>query len=337
MINTTFHGFTDAYYNLLSLVSKHPTFESAPRGMKIKERLGVQFRILNPRDRLPFLRKRQYSAEYLTAESIWYFSGRDDTAWIAKYASFWNQISDDGEHANSAYGARIFKSHSRVGGLIDETWTQWQYIIDELKTDNDSRRAVIHIRSPYDSILAKKDVPCTVALQFFLRDDRLHLHVTMRSSDLILGLPYDVPAFTYFQELMALDLSQALGRHIDMGEYVHTSASLHVYERHFGMVDAILDDTDNVRRLVSGGSIPMERMPSRPPVELLLDFEQKVWRARVTNEVLQVHKERPSIHPYWSDWFTLLACKRLSSLKDDVEANNLLATTYYTGWMFFAR
>lgn len=341
---TAFKSFTDAYFELLNLTYKKPECVSAPRGMKIYENLGVQFRLANPRHRLPFLVERGYSAEYLTAESIWYFSGRSDTAWIAKYAPFWNQISDDGINANSAYGSRIFRPHNRVGGMISETWTQWQYIIDELKKDNDSRRCVIHIRTPYDSILAEKDVPCTIALQFFLRNDQLHLHVTMRSSDIILGLPYDVPAFTYFQELMVLELSEALQRPIDLGEYVHTSASLHVYEKHFGLVEAMLNSRMNLQNLkfVSGEHSKgypgeMERMPSRPPTELLLSYEAKLWNVNTVNQVLQTHVERQSIHPYWDDWLTLLTCKRLSKLGDNEAANRLLDATYYEGWKFFKR
>jgi thymidylate synthase len=268
---------------------------------------------------------------------VWYLSGSSSTEWIAKYASFWRQISDDGVTANSAYGARIFRPHRRVGAVVDETWTQWQYVIDELKADNDSRRAVIHVRSPYDSILAKKDVPCTVSLQFLLREDRLHLHVNMRSSDLILGLPYDVPAFTMFQELMAHELTRALERHIDLGEYVHTSASLHVYEKHFEMVERILDNKLN--RLHVGAQLAqtMPPMPEHVPLAQILAFEEALWKTRVVNEAMQVYVERPSTHPFWADWFTLLACKRLSNMGDNEAANRLLGGTYYTGYQFFAR
>ena len=234
--------FTTAYLHMLEDVYCHPQFISSPRGMKIKETLGYQFRITNPRARLPYVSGRDFSISYMVAELIWYLSGNNSTSWIANYSSFWNNISDDGKTANSAYGARIFKQHEyqKLSSItyrdptghfmdvntkeLDPTWNQWQYCLDELAADNDSRRAVMHIRMPQDSIEAHKDVPCTLTLQFILRDDKLHMIVNMRSSDIILGIAYDVPAFTIFQEYMANCLTLKLGRSIELGDYTHVSA-----------------------------------------------------------------------------------------------------------------
>jgi thymidylate synthase len=56
----------------------------------------------------------------------------------------------------------------------------------------------------------------------------------MRSNDAIWGLPYDCFVFTMLQELLASQLRCSLG------EYVHFAASLHVYERHFSLVERML-------------------------------------------------------------------------------------------------
>ena len=73
-------------------------------------------------------------------------------------------------------------------------------------------------------------VEAAIALQFFIRDDKLQLVANMRSSDLVLGISYDVPAFTFLQELMARELG------IEVGTYIHVSNSLHVYEKHFDLI-----------------------------------------------------------------------------------------------------
>ena len=98
-------------------------------------------------------------------------------------------------------------------------------------------------------MLAVKDVPCTLTLQFFIRDGKLHQIASMRSSALIFGISYDVPAFTFFQEMFANELN------VELGTYVHISNSLHVYERHFDMLNKIAN-------LQSYSSIPMNRMPN---------------------------------------------------------------------------
>jgi len=303
-----FSNFTDAYYDLIKDVYLHPDFSSAPRGRRIKEKLGVSFRIKDPRDRLPYLPERGFNASYYIAESLWYLSGNDSSAWISNYSSFWKNISDDGLTANSAYGARIFKPHSRVCANLSDNWTQWDYVLDELCKDPDSRRAVIHIRSPQDSILASKDVPCTLSLQFFLRDDEVHMVVSMRSSDLIFGIAYDVPAFTLFQEMLANELSLRLSRPIGLGEYTHISNSLHIYERHFEMCDRILS-SDKAEISMTMPKLPVGKIP----VDEMLAFEANCRNASSVQELDNLIGT-VRLDDYWKDWCILLANHRMFRL-----------------------
>lgn len=317
----TYEGFTEAYIDLCRIVRDEYEFESSPRGMRIKEKLGAQFRIKNPRDRLPFVEARNFSATYFIAETLWYLSGSDSTSWISRYASFWKGISDDGVTANSAYGSRIFKSHPRIasGGLV-----QWDYVKGELQRDPDSRRAVIHIRTPDDSLNAVKDVPCTLALQFFIRENKLHLHVNMRSSDIILGIAYDVPAFTTMQEILANEIG------VGLGEYVHTSNSLHCYERDFEMLSAIADS--NIRN-----SSPMPAFPQNFPIIELLRAEEKISSSKdegpQLNEDLQDQVARQLVE----DWSSVLCSFRARKMKDEQLSAKYLKSTGYEGFHFFNR
>lgn len=234
-------SFTDVYVQLAKLIRDEHEYQSSPRGQLVKESLGVRFEITDARNRLLYIPARNMSIGYTIAEALWYFLGDNKTDWISYYSDFWRNISDDGETANSAYGARIFKEHPRVKTAYEHGKTQWRCCIDELTKDNDSRRSFIHIRSPLDN-QAKLDAPCTIGLQFFIRDGALHLLVNMRSSDLILGITYDIPAFTLMQEAMLLELKDR-GLDIRLGRYIHVSNSLHVYERHFDMLNKIADTT----------------------------------------------------------------------------------------------
>ena len=322
-----YSNFSQAYVDLCRMIRDESEFVSAPRGMKIKEKLGVQFRIKNPRDRLPYIEARNFSLSYFIAETLWYMSGSNSTEWISRYASFWKDISDDGKTANSAYGARIFKLHPRIadGGL-----NQWNYVKGELKRDPDSRRAVIHIRTPDDSLHAVKDVPCTLALQFFIRNNRLHLHVNMRSSDIILGIAYDVPAFTTMQEILANELE------VELGEYVHTSNSLHCYERDFEMLDAIANSSDNLGR-------PMPAYPRVFPIDDLMRVEKDVWDASEgtikdgLTPGLGESNEDPATKNLIDDWRSILMSFRARKFKDSGLAQRLIISTDHPGYHFFKR
>jgi thymidylate synthase len=322
----SYSGFTEAYIDLCKFIRDDYEYISSPRGMKIKEKLGVQFRIKNPRDRLPFVKARDFSLSYFVAETLWYMSGSNSTEWISYYATFWKNISDDGQTANSAYGARIFKTHPRIaGGQLN----QWEYVKTELKNDPDSRRAVIHIRTPDDSVHAVKDVPCTLALQFFIRDNKLDLHVNMRSSDIILGLVYDVPAFTTVQEIMANELD------VELGEYVHTSNSLHCYERDFAMLDEIANETSTI-------GFPMPVYPKEFPINDLMEVENKV-RKMTHDELFAIflkfndQAKNKSSSSLVNDWEYVLCSFKARKFKDQNLSQTYLSSTSYQGYHFFRR
>ena len=323
-----FDNFTECYINLIDKVYRSPEYISSPRGMKVKEVLGCTFKIKDPRARIPYVADRKFSIEYMVAELLWYLSGDNSTEWISNYSAFWKKISDDGKTANSAYGARIFKPHDRIGG---GQFIQWDYIINELKNDSDSRRAVIHIRSPWDSTHAKLDVPCTLTLQFFIRDKKLHMVVNMRSSDLILGIAYDVPAFTFFQEMLAFELG------VGLGEYIHMSNSLHIYERHFDMARSIIG-TDSITQSrmqhISRG--PMPPISELPPVQSLYSFERCLRESNNIDATMSVFDEFVSVgsmgNNYWSDWGKVLCAHRLKKMGLAKESNNMINSTAYVGY-----
>jgi len=322
-----YENFTEAYIDLCSLIRDNSDFESSPRGLKIKEKLGVQFRISNPRNRLPYVKARNFSVSYFVAETLWYMSGSNSTNWISRYAPFWKNISDDGETANSAYGARIFKHHPRIA---DGNFIQWEYVKEELTKDPDSRRAVIHIRTPDDSIYASKDVPCTLSLQFFIRNNALHLHVSMRSSDIILGIAYDVPAFTIMQEVLANELG------VELGEYVHTSNSLHCYERDFDMLEAIANSSSKT-------SYEMPPLPSKFPTSSLVQIERDISTLQ-SDSLLITDWVNPKFVPvddesrdFVNDWARIIASARLRKLKNNTFASVVLGVTDFQGYSYFDR
>lgn len=324
-----YDNFTEAYIDLARLLRDEHEWLVSPRGQKIKESLGVQFRITNPRHRLPYVKARKFSMSYLVAETIWYMSASDSTEWISRYAPFWKNITDDGLTANSAYGSRIFKPHHRAS----ENVIQWEYVKEELRRDPDSRRAVIHIRSAHDSIHESKDVPCTLSLQFFIRGGALHLHVSMRSSDIILGLAYDVPAFTIMQEALANELNA------ELGEYVHTSNSLHCYERDFEMLNEIANSEG------SHGFGPMRKLTGSFPTEAMVKMEEAISSAPASQILSGFVLVPPPFTKDLSqsdmdlvhDWSRVLLSRRLRKLKEDEGAEFALSHVNDPCYKFFER
>lgn len=168
---------------------------------------------------------RNLSASYLFGEWLWYFTGRNDVDFISKFGSMWKNLSDDGKTNNSAYGYIMMKKFG---------FDQIEKIIELLKSDPNSRRAVININIPNEKVIETKDEPCTIALQFRIRNNKLYCTAMMRSNDIWFGFPYDVAFFTELQMYVA----DRLG--VDYGEYTHFAVSLHLYEKDIDKIKDVI-------------------------------------------------------------------------------------------------
>jgi len=170
---------------------------------------------------------RNISPAYLFGEWLWYFTGRNSVKFISTFGSKWAELTDDGETNNSAYGYRM---------KYEFGFDQIETVIELLKKDPNSRRAVINLNTPNPNVIVTKDEPCTIALQFLIRDNKLHCTTMMRSNDIWYGFPYDVAFFTELQMYIA----DRLG--VIYGTYTHFVVSLHMYERNFKSIDKIIHE-----------------------------------------------------------------------------------------------
>lgn len=212
------------------------------RGLVTKEITNVQVELQNPTLRFITSLTRNMDMNYFIGELCFYLDGRYDLNSIAHYSKFWEKLSDDNNTVNSAYGYRLFKERNFTGNK------QLSYIIQTLIDDQYSRKAVIPIYSKDDGRISK-DNPCTMFMQFLIREDKLDCYVTMRSNDIWLGFPYDVAFFTILQEIVLIAL-QHIYPELRLGYYYHNVTSMHVYERNFESLYSIANETEMSSRLV---------------------------------------------------------------------------------------
>lgn len=212
-----------AFHKILNALEMHG-IESSPRGMKIKEVINCCVTIKNPRDRIISCPERRISMSYAFGELCWYLSGRNDLNMMKYYSKFMERGTDDGKTLNSAYGYRIFTGkHPLI------PFDQWENAKRLLKSDHDTRQAIIHLHTPNNK--KTNDEVCTLSLQFLIRDNKLNMITTMRSNDIVLGFTYDVFAFTMLQEIMANELN------VEVGTYYHNAGSMHIYENKFALLN----------------------------------------------------------------------------------------------------
>jgi thymidylate synthase len=214
-----YDGITDMYRDVLQSVIAYGDVTS-PRGKATRELTGVSFTLTNSRKNLLVSEDRKLNYFFSVAEWLWMVLGQNDVASIVPFNSILANFAN-GEFFDGAYGPKIVE--------------QLPYVIDALRQDPSSRQAVINIwrERPRSS----QDVPCTLSMQFLLRDKELRCVTTMRSNDAWRGLPYDVYNFTQTQAYVAAALNVVPGR------YTHNVGSLHVYDEDIERAEVVVANT----------------------------------------------------------------------------------------------
>jgi len=164
---------------------------------------------------------------YVQREEEWYDSMSRSVHDIPGGApTVWRAIASRDGRVNSNYGWCVYSP---------ENGRQFERVVGELRANPESRRAVIIYTRPsmWDEYNegGRSDFMCTNVVQYLVRDGQLHAHVQMRSNDAVLGYKND----RAWQATVQRRVAQELG--LPVGDLLWTAGSLHVYERHFYLVD----------------------------------------------------------------------------------------------------
>jgi thymidylate synthase len=261
------------------LASKHQI--TASRGTA-RELIGVLLKLERPRARLSRSETRGRAFSCL-GEFLWYLSGDNQLDFIRYYIKDYEKESDDGKTVYGGYGPRIFCQRGH---------NQLENVIKLLSKQPTSRRAVIQLFDAED-IAGKerrREIPCTCTLQFMLRDDKLHLIVSMRSNDAFKGLPHDIFAFTMLQEVVARTLGA------EVGPYQQFVGNLHLYDENEVAARQYIDEGFQ-------STVEMPAMPKADPwpsIRTVMAAEARI-RAGETFDANDC-----GVDAYWGDLIRLL-------------------------------
>jgi hypothetical protein len=254
-----------AYLGTLADVLQNPDHICSPRGQTIREKLYYGFQILNPRSECIVtkdLKRNEVIKNYTDKEKELYNSGTNLAEKFGEASKFWLKLSNPDGTINSAYGHLIKhkKSHGNpIYELFDQMKylssdelvnflaqnskkamrTPWEWCVDALKSDKDTRQAILRFSLPEHFYLGNKDMTCTLDGNFHIRDNKLMFRVHMRSNDLTLGLAYDLPWFISLMEDMLDELSSTY-KDLEIGIYTHIVDSLHIYEKDIDKINNML-------------------------------------------------------------------------------------------------
>ncbi|HTH98521.1 MAG TPA: thymidylate synthase [Stellaceae bacterium] len=279
-----------------------------------KELFGVVLELTQPRARLSRTEDRGVIFSAL-GELCWYLAGSNDLSFIQYYIRRGYEADGNTGKVWGGYGPRIFNRKKT---------NQFTRIRKLLLKQPSSRRAVIQIFDANDLVRKHKDIPCTCTMQFLVRNNLLHMYVSMRSNDAYLGLPHDVFAFTMIQELMARELGVGLGR------YKHAAGSLHLYDIHQKKMQYFLDEDWQE-------AMSMPQMPDgsqRDAIEIVIDVERRLRFGE------DVDIDALPLKNYWKDILKLLRIFSLTRDSTDfgdrreaIQIGRTMSSGFYDGYI----
>lgn len=190
----------------------------------------------------PLLTTKKVFFRSVVLELLWYLRGEDHIRWLRDEndCHIWDAWADEDGHVGPIYPVlwRKFPYLEKETVLLEgngsafehETWVrkefdQVQRAIEMLKTNPNSRRIVVSTWHP--GLLPEMALPpCHIMYIFNVANGKLNCHLTQRSGDIALGIPFNLACYS----ALTMAIAQEVG--LEPGTFAHTIVDAHIYVNH---------------------------------------------------------------------------------------------------------
>jgi len=233
------------YLNLLEYVLKNGSIIETRNGKTISSfGLFIKFTDIQ---KLPLLTTKKIYVKGVIEELLWFLKGSTNAKLLQdKNVHIW-----DGNSSREYLDNNGFSNYKEgeLGPIYGWQWRtfgkkyiengdengidQIKYVIIELMKDNHSRRAVLSGWNPLQ--LSEMALPpCHILYNFYKDNDGLSCLMTMRSSDLFLGLPFNIASTAILTTIIAKLL------HLNTKSIAIALTDAHIYEEHVESINTQL-------------------------------------------------------------------------------------------------
>lgn len=226
------------YHDLLADVLENGVEKGDRTGTGTLSVFGRQFRH-NLEDGFPLLTTKKLHFKSIINEMIWFLNGDTNTKWLKEHGvSIWDEWATEDGDLGPIYGRQWTAWPTHDGKTIN----QIDYVVHTLKTNPNSRRILFHGWNveylPDESVSPQENArngkmalpPCHLLYQFYVANNKLSAHLYIRSSDLLLGNPYNLAGVSFLTHMLAQQCD------LGVGEVVVTMGDAHIYLNHIEQV-----------------------------------------------------------------------------------------------------
>lgn len=237
---------------------------------------------LDLRKGFPLLTTKKIRWRNILFENLWFLSGSNRVDFLHKHnVKFWdpwiekeqckkiitcdhcktaNWVWDEEDVFPEAYG-RFWRKYPSISGSYNDTFDQFGNLIDGLNNNPFSRRHILTNWHPEHAAEAKLP-PCHIMGIFNVQmkngEQVLNLHLTQRSCDIALGLPYNIAGYAFLLSLV----SHLTG--IKPGFFAHSIVDAHIYVNHI----------DNLKKQIEREERELPKLIINPYIKTLSDIDR---------------------------------------------------------------
>ena len=223
-----------AYLDLLQDILDNGSDKQDRTGTGTRSVFGRQFRH-DLRTGFPLLTTKKLHFKSIANELIWFLNGDTNIRWLNENGvSIWDEWALENGDLGPVYGKQWTAWPTRDGGTIN----QIDYVVECLKHNPDSRRILFHGWNveylPDESLSPQENAaqgrmalpPCHLLYQFYVANGVLSAQLYIRSSDSLLGLPYNTACLALLTHMLAQQCD------LSVGDIIVTTGDSHIYSNH---------------------------------------------------------------------------------------------------------
>tara|TARA_Y100001934_G_C12307561_1_gene753219 strand:- start:183 stop:1061 length:879 start_codon:yes stop_codon:yes gene_type:complete len=214
------------YLDVVNEVLTRGTRKTNRTGVDTISRFNLNYEI-DMNQGFPLLTTKEISWKNIVVENLWFLSGDTHIELLRRHGcKFWDPWADANNRVPSAYG-NFWRNFPTVQNDQLNFNDQIRWVLEQLKINPNSRRLVVSAWSPGNAQTSTLP-PCHAFWMLNVQyaesgEPMLCLHLTQRSCDVALGLPYNIAGYA----LLLMLFSKFSG--IRAGTLGHTLVDAHIY------------------------------------------------------------------------------------------------------------
>src|SRR5271170_2002329 len=262
------------YLDLIRTVMEHGVRKPSRTGIQTISYFGAFYKV-DLAEGFPLLTTKKVNYPAVLRELLWYLSGEEHIRNLRQYTKIWDAWADQTGELQTAYGRYwrrfphpVQATHAPLSQTGEKTAPieeidQIGYVINEIKRNPESRRLVVSAWEPGNAERSKLP-PCHYSFVFQVLDGKLNCHLSQRSGDVALGIPFNLACYATLTQLIAQECK------LELGQFAHTIVDAHIYVANAGSPQAEFDHLEGLKLQLERQPRPLPRLTiARKPFDQL--------------------------------------------------------------------